>query len=53
MMELVHSGAVDRLDSSSGADTFEVQAGEHRSQANRAVTGQFLVSETSSLPPGS
>ena len=34
MMELVHSGAVDRLDSSSGADTFEVQAGEHRSQAN-------------------
>ena len=24
MMELVHSGAVDRLDSSSGADTFEV-----------------------------
>jgi len=31
MTELVHSGAVDRLDSSSGADTFEVQAGEHRS----------------------
>lgn len=30
MMELVHSGAVDWLDSS-GADTFEVQAEEHRS----------------------
>jgi hypothetical protein len=53
MTELVHSGAVDRLDSSSGADTFGIQVGEHRSPGKPSGGKQFLVSETGNLFPGS
>jgi len=52
MAELVHSGAVDRLDGSSGADTFKVQAGEHRSPGKSSGGKQFLVSDTGNLFPG-
>ena len=53
MTELVHSGAVDRLDSSSGADTFGIQVGEHRSPGKPSGGKQFIVSETGNLFPGS
>ena len=53
MTELVHSGAVDRLDSSSSAGTFGIQAGEHRSLGKPSGGRQFPVSETGNLFPSS